>query len=208
MTLKPKHTWFEASLRNPLPSILRWSLCAPVTYFEELLGAVSLGNMVKRTKIEKVLMQMTIETAAPFMRMAIEKALSQQPTKAEVPHETEKILEKSQFISKLDQRIEEMRMMSGGTLAVAFMEVDNYHLFVQSHGINSGENALRLVGKLLISALHRTLRRSHDLKKLYSVYYLSTRPSKKYIRHWTASAKKSKCITFLWTLRENQGICQ
>jgi len=148
-------------------------LCAPVTYFEELLGVVSLGNMVKRTKIEKILMQMTIETAAPFMRMAIEKALSQQPTKTELPHETEKILEKSQFISKLDQRIEEMRMMSGGTLAVAFMEVDNYHLFVQSHGINSGENALKLVGKLLISATSNAEAKSRFEEALFCVLFLN-----------------------------------
>lgn len=127
-------------------------LCAPLTYFEDLLGVVSLGNMVKRTKIEKVLMQMTIETAAPFMKSAIETALSQQPGKPELPHETDRLLEKSQFISKLDQRIEEMRMMSGGTLCVAFIEIDNFHIFIQNYGINSGDNAIRLLSKLLVSS--------------------------------------------------------
>lgn len=148
-------------------------LCAPITHYEDMLGVISLGNMVKRSKIEKVLLQMTIETAAPFMKAAIEQAISQQPIKSSLPPETDQILEKAPFISKLDQRIEEMRMMSGGTLAVAFIEVDNYHLFVQNFGINSGENALRLASKLILSATANAEAKSRFEESQFCVLFIN-----------------------------------
>jgi|GEM_PF-6390589 len=159
-------------LEKTTTAYFKVELCAPVTYYEELLGIISLGNMIKRYRIEKVMIQMIVETAAPFLKTAIEKVLSKQPDQREVPqHATDKLVDKSMYITRLDQRVEESRMMAGSMLVVAFIEIDDYHLYVQKYGIASGENALTLISKLILSTLDKAEIKARFEEALFCVLF-------------------------------------
>jgi len=148
-------------------------LCAPLTYQDELLGIISIGNMIRRSKVDKVIVQMVGEIISPYIKNITEMHVAE-PDVLETPAARKDAMSnKALFINNLDQRVEEARMMHGSLLTVAFIEVDSYSMYVQAHGINAGDVALATIGKLIISELPGAEKKSRFEESIFCVYYLN-----------------------------------
>ncbi len=156
-------------------------LCAPVTYVDSLLGIVSIGNMIRRSKVEKILLQTACDIVSPYMKHLIDVPKpSEQEEQAQQGKKLKVMVDKSVFINNLDQRVEEAKMMHGSLLAVAFIEIDNYHFFVQNYGITAGENTLSLISNMILHELPAASEKANFQENLYCVYFLNKKVNEIY----------------------------